>query len=483
MILKLIARTIILLFLFNTNPSFSQFFSGAEISYDHIAGNGYKLSVVFYRNCQGQQAPETISIVCSSITNPSYNCIATANKISYNVNEVTYSCSSEPTTCNGGNAYGVSVYLYETSSITLPPSPDWVFSYTSGCGSCTHDIFMFNGGYTVNATLNNQIVASNNSPEFDKYAKAVMQKCYYQQFENSVVEQDGDSLVYSFTAILNGFSNSLTYVSPYSPTQFLNGYCMIDPQNGDMKLKSYSNIKSAYGIIVKEYREINGSYELIGSITRSVDLIVYTSYNLVPMLSGIDTCLSCGFDTLSNSFNASIEEEVQSNFRINVLDSIVGGLWNNCELSWDQGIQNASFQTYNNNTDSVYGILSWTPQAGVARSQPYSFNVTVQDDACPYNARNTYRYYLTVTPSTIGFNDKKSEFRIRVLPNPAEDIISIAQEGILCTEFQIYSIDGQIVKAFRVSTNNSSVDISELKSGLFIIRAVNTPFSQKIIKL
>ncbi len=387
-----------------------------------------------------------------------------------------------PTTCNGGNSYGVSAYLYETSNITLPPSPDWVFSYSCGCGSCQNDIHSSSGGYTVRATLNNQIVTSNSSPKFENYAKAVMQKGDYQQFQNSVIEQDGDSLVYSFTAILSSSYPHL-YVSPYSPTQFLNGYCMIDAQNGDMKLKSNTNINSAYGIIVKEYREINGQYELIGSITRSMDLLVYTADNFIPQLSGMDTCLSCVFDTLTTTFNASIEAEAQSHFRINVLDTLVSVFGNNCELSWNQGIQDASFQIYHNNTDSAYGILSWAPQASDVRSQPYCFSVTVQDDACPYNARNTYRYYLTVIPSTVGVEEQKSESIIRISPNPVNNVITIAQEGVLCAEFQIYSIDGRIIKRLKVGANVSTVDISELTSGMYIIRTANSSFSQKFIKL
>ena len=482
MISKIIARTIILLFLFSTNSSFSQFFSGAEINYNHISGNGYKLSVVFYHNCQGAPAPDTILIVCSSATNPNYNYTAKAVKTSNNVNEVTYSCNSMPTTCNGGNAYGVSAYLYETPIITLPPSSDWVFLYTCASASNHNDIFISHVGYTVKATLNNQIVSSNNSPKFDKYAKAVMQKGDYQQFQNSVIEQDGDSLVYSFTATFLGASPHI-YVSPYSPTQFLDGYCMIDAQNGDMKLKSNNNISSAYGIIVKEYREINGQYELIGSITRSMDLIVYTANNFVPILSGMDTCLSCSFDTLCNALSKSIEADSQSYFRINVMDSLVSGFGNNCELSWNQGIQNASFQIYNNNTDSVYGIISWAPQASGVRDQPYCFSVTVQDDACPYNAINTYRYYLTVIPSTVGIEEQKTESIISISPNPVKNAITIAQEGVICTEFQIYSIDGRIIKRLKVGADISTVDISELTKGMYIIRAVNSSFSQKIIKL
>lgn len=482
MSLKLFTSTITLLFLFISNFSYSQFFSGAEISYNHIGGNEYKLSVVFYYNCQGVQAPSTISIVCSSVTNPNYAFTATASKASNNVNEVNSSCNSMPTTCIGGNTYGVSAYLYETSTITLPPSPDWVFSYSCGCGSCQNDINGYTGGYTVRATLNNQIVTANSSPKFEKYAKAVMQKGDYQQFQNSVIEQDGDSLVFSFTAMMSN-SYPLSYVNPYSPTQFLNGYCMIDAQNGDMKLKSNNNINSAYGIIVKEYREENGQYKLIGSTTRSMDLIVYTANNFVPQLSGMDTCLSCVFDTLTTTFNASIEAEAQSHFRINVLDTLVSAFGNNCELSWNQGIQDASFQLYHNNTDSAYGIISWAPQASDVRNQPYCFSVTVQDDACPYNARNTYRYYLTVIPSTVGIEEQKSESIIRISPNPVKNVITIAQEGILCAEFQIYSIDGRIIKRLKVGANVSTVDISELTSGIYIIRTVNSSFSQKFIKL
>ena len=44
-------------------------------------------------------------------------------------------------------------------------------------------------------------------------------------------------------------------------------------------------------------------------------------------------------------------------------------------------------------------MLNWKPKAGMARQQPYNFNVSVTDSRCPDAAARTYQFALSVTPA------------------------------------------------------------------------------------
>ena len=54
-------------------------------------------------------------------------------------------------------------------------------------------------------------------------------------------------------------------------------------------------------------------------------------------------------------------------------------------------------------------VLQWKPKAGMARQQPYNFNISVTDSRCPDVATRTYQFALSVTPAftaTINGNTK-----------------------------------------------------------------------------
>jgi ELWxxDGT repeat protein len=93
--------------------------------------------------------------------------------------------------------------------------------------------------------------------------------------------------------------------------------------------------------------------------------------------------------------------------------------------------------------------------------------------AChPETGDGLYRYQL---PGTLGIEplftlDSPSEFR--VYPNPSEDFIQIdlGADNHFPLTFKLISSTGSLIKEFTVTNNHALLPISELPSGLYVIR-------------
>ena len=86
--------------LFSTNVKASHSM-GADLTYECVGGNNYKLRLSFYRDCIGIAAPTTVTININSIS-CGLNLTKTLNPIPGTGQEVTPLCPSATSTCNGG---------------------------------------------------------------------------------------------------------------------------------------------------------------------------------------------------------------------------------------------------------------------------------------------------------------------------------------------------------------------------------------------
>jgi len=68
----------------------------------------------------------------------------------------------------------------------------------------------------------------------------------------------------------------------------------------------------------------------------------------------------------------------------------------------------------------------------------------------------------------LGINEAENKELISIFPNPATDELTI--ETQLTSEIEISNLEGQVVKKFEVNDGKLSIDISDLNSGIYIIR-------------
>jgi PKD repeat protein len=131
-------------------------------------------------------------------------------------------------------------------------------------------------------------------------------------------------------------------------------------------------------IAIKEYR--NGVH--IGTIRRDIQIIVINCpNNHPPVLSGPYYKEVCAGSTVSFTINTN---DYDPN------DSLT--------ISWNNSLPGASWTDNNYIAKHPTGSLSWTPGENQSSSIPYTFTVTVKDDACPVNGSTTRAYQILVKP-------------------------------------------------------------------------------------
>jgi PKD repeat protein len=354
---------------------------GADLTYQCLGGNTYKLRVSFYRDCIGIAAPASVTVNVRS-TSCGQNFGITCLPIAGTGNEVNALCPTAVTTCNGGVFTGIQEWIYE-GIVTLPMQcADWTFSWTHCCRNAAINTITTPGASTfyIYATLNNTVVQCNNSPTFSN--KPVPFACLGQtfQFNHGAVDADGDSLVYSLVTPKQTANSTVNYIAPYTASAPLASTpsLQFNAANGDILFSPTMIQVTVMAVLVKEYR--NGI--LIGSVVRDIQVTVINCNNNLPTLTGING---------TNNFDTTVCATTPLCFDIYSNDADAGQALN---ISWNNGIDSGSF--ISNNTQHPTGTFCWTPRQQDISNSPYCFTVRVNDDACPYVGSQTYSYCVTV---------------------------------------------------------------------------------------
>lgn len=364
--------------------AFATHSAGADIKYKYLSGNQYEVTVTFYRDCGGVSEPNSVTVNCKS-QNGNFNFNVIANKVSgANGQEITFPCSANPTTCNGGVATGIKKWTYSTI-VTLPSQQsDWTFSYSICCRNCSITTISSpcasNSVLYVEAKLNNLLAINNSSPDFTNSPVAFV--CLGQNFNynHGVVEADGDSLYYELITPKTGANSTVNFIAPSSVINPISSSTpfTLNSLNGDINFTPNQMQIGVMAIRIKEYR--NGQF--IGSVIRDMQVYTQTCTNNLPTLSGING---------GNNFVTSICANQQICFTINSID-----LDNNqsITLNCNNGIPNASYVITPGNRPSL--TFCWTPTTADISNTPHTFTISVRDDACPMNGAQTFSYSILV---------------------------------------------------------------------------------------
>ena len=372
--------------------------SGADLQYRWISGRTYEVTVSFYRDCAGVAAPASISLNARSLScgeNQDY----TLNQVGGSGQEITFPCRSVQTLCtNSGSSFsGYEQYTYR-NNITLPQNcTDWIFSFFICCRNCA--ITTLNNpcmeNLYVESTLNNIAAPTNSSPQFTNIPVAFLCINQSSTYNHGVIDPDGDSLEYSFinprTYNTSTFTvNNVSFKAGYSATSPLTSSpaVTIDSYNGDITM--FPTVNGEIGvtaILVREFR--NGV--LIGSVVRDMQFLTRVcNPNFLPAATGINgtavfDTIVCPGSAISFFLNSSDP---------NPADTVT--------MTWNNAITGGTFSTAG--ALRPQGTFSWTPLLSDARSQPYSFTITVRDNSCPLRGSQTYSYSILVPKVTVSIN-------------------------------------------------------------------------------
>ena len=73
---------------------------------------------------------------------------------------------------------------------------------------------------------------------------------------------------------------------------------------------------------------------------------------------------------------------------------------------------------------------------------------------------------------------------VTVYPNPAEGLVKVNIADIAGASVRIYDVKGVVVKSLKVNSNYTEIDITNLKSGMYIMKVVtdNASIQKRFVK-
>jgi gliding motility-associated-like protein len=354
---------------------------GADISYECLGNNDYRLRLTFYRDCAGIDAPLGVQVLIHS-TICNIDTFAFLLPDSGTGNDIVPVCPSVITTCHNGNFTGIEEWVYSRIFHFPANCTDWTISYELCCrnGAITTIQAPLNQNIYIFAHLNNTISPCNSSPTFTN--KPVPFVCQGQpfSFNHGAYDVDGDSLAYSVISPLSVGGSQVQYrpgYSAYAPLYSVPSM-IFDPVTGDFTVTPQILEVTVMAIMVSEYR--NGI--LIGQVERDMQLTVINCTNILPALTGING---------TNNFTATICAGAPFCFDMFSSDPDTG---QNVTVTWDRGVTAGGFTA--NGTGRPTGTFCWTPTLADASPTPHCFTATVKDNSCPLNGSQIYSYCITV---------------------------------------------------------------------------------------
>lgn len=365
---------------------------GADLTYECLGGNQYRVVLSFYRDCSGIEAPAApyveVNSSCGDYT------VIYLTQVPGTGQEVTPTCDAVNTTCSDDSSpyTGAQEWVYEGIINLDDDCDEWIFSYSSCCRNSAISTIQdpSNMEVYVESFLDISAVDCNSSPVFSN--EPVPFICIGEEFcfNHGAIDPDGDSLAYELINPLVASGESVTYLPGYSNFNPISSDqpMTFDELTGDFCVTPNMFQVTVMGVLVKEYRD----GQLIGSVMRDMQLRTMNCTNSNPYLTGING---------SGEFSTSTCLGSEICFDIPTVDPDV---LQQLSLTWNEAIPNALF-TVGAGLNPV-GRFCWDTSIGDVDQGNYCFTATVRDDNCPYLGYQTYSFCINVTSleMTLGNN-------------------------------------------------------------------------------
>lgn len=258
---------------------------GGEIMYTPIASTSgvprYHITARLYRDVTKIDQSD-VTLVCSR-----NGCDATATGSFTTTMPRTQVLSTYALGCTSAPLSNYNVYLFE-ADVNLPPS-QWTLSIAAD-NRLANIVNVFNSVNTtlhVSAFLDNALVAQNSSPTFISTLMPYVLGTQAQRYSFSAFDSEGDSLVYQLITPQQTVSlaQSCSRDVPYTPSP----HFQLNAASGALIPQANSAQQGYYLIAarVNEYRQVNGSWQQIGWITRDIAYAAVSATNQAPTFTSL----------------------------------------------------------------------------------------------------------------------------------------------------------------------------------------------------
>lgn len=372
---------------------------GGDFSYVCIGNGAYAINLRIFRDCNGIPLGTSATV---TFTSPTCGTI-TPNVVLQNLGGAivrTPLCTTESDVCDGnGNngTYGIEEMLYR-GTVQLPPNcgNDWTMSWSLCCRNNAITTLTNGSGESmyIDAQLDNTPSANcNNSPAFNTDPTFFLCANQENRYTSAAVDTEGDDLVYSFIDCRSSATAAVGYVNPLGGTNPLIATIQtIDPETGEIVIFPTTTQVGVICVRVEEFR--NGTK--IGEIIRDLQFtITDCQTNTLPILSGINGMADSSGTT--GLYEIEVCAGIETEFTIQGFDAeaVPSAQSQNLEITWNYGIQGASFIT-DYNLPYPVSTFKWTPTG--ADVGEHVFFIGAGDDACPILGNNVYAYKIKVLP-------------------------------------------------------------------------------------
>jgi len=386
---------------------------GADLQYQCLGNNTYRIVLRFYRDCAGISAPTspTVQIFspCSNTTsnltlvqNTSVNCPPGSNTAC----EVSQLCPSQisQSACNwagpGAAPFpGVRVHEY-TGTFTLPSAcPNWRIRFTENARNNVISNLQnpAANNLSIEATINNTIDPTtgqpycNNSVSFTSVPVPFVCAQSNVTYNNGAVDVDGDSMVYSLVTPLGNNYNPMTFNAGWSVNQPVrtsppNSF-QFNPNTGQMNFTPAQQEIDVLAIKIEEYR--NGV--LVGSTMRDIQVSILNCAISIPAQEPI-TNVQNGNQVDSLSVQVCPGTPLQ--FDILCTDPANHNLIVTSNINATPSAIPGATMTQIGSGDSVLARINWTPLP--SDTGCHSFILYSENDDCPIKGSYTRVYNICV---------------------------------------------------------------------------------------
>jgi hypothetical protein len=390
---KFFLLSVFSLLLLCSNQVLASHYLGSEITYTCIGGNQYEVNLKIYVDCSAGGMGGVAALDAHSSCTTNFNFFL--NLINSQPQDVTPSCPTTTTSCNGGTgSYGINLYEY-SGIVTFAPCVDWVIDYKSCCrGTTPTNLANPNSqNHYVYTKLNNVNQPCNNSAQFQ--APPIFTACIGDTLYQSAnaFDADGDSLVYSLTNCSNVSStNSVTYAAGFSGINPFTGSTSIDAQTGLITLVPTVVQSGFLCIKVEEFR--NGAK--INETVRDYLIKIQSCSNSLPKVHKING----GNIALNSNLTGNVGSPLSIDFYIYDAEAQAGTQTLSANLL-------ANFPTATTSFNAVTSTftVTWTPTA--ADVGKHKMNIAIADNNCPYLGKSQFAVNIEVfaLPFVTAFDD------------------------------------------------------------------------------
>jgi hypothetical protein len=191
--------------------------SGAELAYECLGANQYRITLQVYRDCSEALLPNSQTIDLSSISCGNTFAATLNLEQSYEVSGI-HSTQIANSTCNGGTLPGFEIFVYTDTVFFSQTCEDWLLSWTGCCRNPNiTNLSTVGSPIYIEAGIDSRYLYS--SPQFNR-----VQLPYHCANSNTVRELLGptgypsnmDTFVTVLTCPLQGANNCLNYATGLS---------------------------------------------------------------------------------------------------------------------------------------------------------------------------------------------------------------------------------------------------------------------------